>query len=486
MERNFEPIVSANNKILDFSSEQVQKAISSLEDYITLMQNNNRLFESGIKLTLTGKYDDVSMKRSTLVESKVKDASFQNTALTGSYFSEVSFSKAFFDESNMQYCQFIHNNFKDTEIHSTNLSYSNFYNTDFTHVTFKGSTVAEILFEECIFDQCTFTSSMLENTIFIHCTFRHVKFVNTNIEYMELKNCSFNDVILPMAQVPYVFGLFQNISDETNNISLSADNRMLSVKEYKRLEDDLIIYYTSISEYFPLANMYLADNNLEYAYESISLGMERAIIQRNFRMLKFFCKQAKQGNVFSFQRLKELYMRIEKYVSKQLLNVYEQRSFIFNIGEIRSILLDNMDDFPSARIIMQTNINSSEPQKIAQFIDFIDTALNELCSQKISHIEYSHNSDANFVAFISANYNEIIFLINVFIFLSNNIIDSIQKKIINQQNIILNNIEIKERQKKLNNIKNKGDELQKVNIQYTVQYIIDNPTIDSHNINIFL
>lgn len=471
---------------MQFETEQIQQAVSTLQKYIPLMQNNNRLFETGINMKVTGEYNDYSLKRSSLIESEVKKASFINTTFTGSYFSEVTYSDTNFDESNMQYCQYIHNKLQHINIHSSNLSYSNFFNTIFDNVKFIGSTVSEILFEQCTFKDCLFTSSMLENTIFMQCTFCNVVFVNTNVEYMEFKNCKFNNVSLPMAQVPYVFGLFQSMEILSNDIRLLADGKTIPLDEYKSLKEALIIYYTSISEYFPLANIYLASGEFDTAYDYITFGIKKAIIQRNFRMLKFFCKQAKQKNIFSYSKLKELYVKIEQYSAEQKFNMYEQRSFIYNIGEIRSTLLDNMDDFPIARIALQTNIDSSESEKIIQAIEYIDTAINETCTQKISHIEYHHNSDANFVIQLSASYVEIILLVNTLVILSSNIIDSVQKKIINHQQIMLNKLEIEEKRKKTKEIENKNQELQKSNIHYTVQYIIDNPTADSHDVNIYL
>lgn len=479
-------IISIEESSIQFSPEQIQAAVLSLEKYIPLMQNNNRLFETGVNLKISDKYCDYSLKRSSLISSEVKNSSFINTAFTGSYFSEVTYLDTSFDESNMQYCQYIHNKLQYVDIHSSNLSYSNFFNTTFNHVNFLGSTIAEILFEQCTFKDCLFTSSMLENTIFIQCTFCNVVFENTNVEYMEFKNCKFDNVSLPMAQVPYIFGLFQSMEISNNNIKLLADGKTISLDEYKSLKEALIIYYTSISEYFPLANIYLASGEYDIAYDYINLGMEKAIIQRNFRMLKFFCKQAKQKNIFSYNRLKELYVKIEKYSAEQKFNKYEQRSFIYNIGEIRSILLDNMDDFPTARIALQTNIDSSESEKIMQTIEYIDAAISESCTQKISHIEYHHNSDANFVIHLSANYVEIIFLVNTLIALSGKIIDSVQKKIINHQQIVLNKLDIEEKRKKLKEIEHRKQELQEEDIHYTVQYIIDNPAVDSHDINIYL
>lgn len=202
-------------------------------------------------------------------------------------------------------------------------------------------------------------------------------------------------------------------------------------------------------------------------------------------MLKFFCKLAKQGNIFSYEVLKKLYASIEAYVSEQKFNIYEQRSFIHNIGEIRSTLLESFDAFPTARIAMQTNIDSKESEKVMQFIEFIDNEINDLCTRKISHIEIRHNSDCNFIAYICAHYNELLFVINVFLTFAKGI-DFVQQKIITCQQIELNRLEIKEKKEKIKRAEERSEELERSNVEYTVQFIINNPTADSDQTNIYL
>lgn len=473
------------NGIQQFSDIQVQNAVHTLEKYISLMQNNNRLFENGINLKINGCFEDVSLKRSTLIDSEIQDVNFGNAALTGSYFSNTGLSNSTFSESNVQYCQFIKNTWKNINVKSTNLSYSNFYGVTFKNVNFKGSTVAEILFERCNFENCLFSSSMMENTVFLCCTFQDVTFSNSNIEYMELKNCNLSNVSFPMSQFPYIYGIFNALPDNKKDITLSADNQIITMEEYLGLKESFIVYYTSIEEYFPLANIYLAENKINLAFNSIVMGIRKSIAQRNFRMLKFFCKQAKQGNIFSYDVLKRLYASIEQYVSEQKFNIYERRSFIYNIGEIRSSLLDSFDEFPTARIVMQTNIDSKESEKMMQFIEHIDSSINDLCTKKISHIEIRHNSECNFIAFICAHYNELIFLVNMFLTFSK-VHDSIQQKILTYQQIRLNQLEIKEKEEKLKRAEERSEALENNNVQYTVQYIIDNPTEESDETDIQL
>lgn len=476
----------SQNTTLHFNEAQTKAAYEKLEKYMTLMQNNNRIFESGINLTLTGEYKNASLKRSTLIDSKICNVNFGNAALTSSFFSGVEFFDSMFDESNMQYCQFVESEWKKSKILSTNLSYSNFYNVTFKSVTFKGSTVSEILFDNCTFEDCIFISSMLENTTFLCCTFKNVEFTNSNIEYMELKNCHIAHLCLPLSQFPYIFGLSQNAYKNGNNIMLSTDKDRITLNEYLDLKESLIIFFASVNEYFPLANIQLAENNANAAFNSIISGIRRAVIQRNFRMLKFFCKLAKQGNIFPYKSLRKLYMLIEQYATEQEFDIYEKRSFIYNIGEIRSMLLDSFDNYPTARITMQTNIDIKESEKVIQFIEYIDSIITNLCTQKISHIEIHHNSDCNFVAYLCAHYSEIIFVIYLLLSFSNQTINNIQQKILTQQQIVLNKLEIKEREEKLKNVKAMKEDLERQNIEYTTQFIINNPSESSIDVDMFL
>jgi len=63
MQDNVQKMLIAEKKPLQFEPSEVQAAATALEKYITLMQNNNRLLESGINAELIGEYNDVSLKR---------------------------------------------------------------------------------------------------------------------------------------------------------------------------------------------------------------------------------------------------------------------------------------------------------------------------------------------------------------------------------------------------------------------------------------
>ena len=470
--------------VQQYDDMQVSQVIAKLEPYLSFTQNNNRTFKSGVGLQISDNFDNVSLKRTSLYDSDIADSSFVNSALTGSYFSDTKFRFVTFEEANLQYCHFIHNIFDNVKILSTNLSYSSFYNSTFSNTLFKGSTVSELLFDECVFENCTFTSSMLENAIFSHCTLLNVQFIDTNTEYMELKSSHTQSVTIPFAQFPYIYGAYTHMRD--GGIQIQGNGSILTAEEYQELQDALIVYYTSIEEYFPLTNLYLSRGDSEQAYRCIASGLQSSVVSKNFRMLKFFCKLAVQGALFEYQKLRELYALIDSWVRQQNLNIYEQRDFVHNSAEIRSLLLDSIYDSPTAQIALQTNINSGEPEKVIRFIEYVDDTIRALCTEQISHIEYRHNSDANFIAVLSAHYSEIILVLAALMSFATNV----ETRILNAQQIKLNQLKIRKESAELEKVeaaKQKGEQLQQDNVRYEIRYYISNTSAeDAENDALYL
>ena len=76
----------ANIDLNNYDENQLKSAMNSLEQYMSLVQNNNRMFNSDKSEELTGEYNNLSLKRSSLINRKVRSALFNNVALTGSIF----------------------------------------------------------------------------------------------------------------------------------------------------------------------------------------------------------------------------------------------------------------------------------------------------------------------------------------------------------------------------------------------------------------
>ncbi len=457
---------------------------NTLEEFIPLMNNTQTLCNQKGK-KIKGVFDDCSLKRTYLKNKTIYLSSFNNSALTNSQFYLTKLYNNIFDESNMQYCKFIKCKFKETKIISTNLSYSVFSETIFENVLFKGSTVSELMFDKCVFKDCIFTSSMLENAVFSQCIMDNVEFIDTNIEYMIMASCNIQKTYVPLSQIPYVFGIFEYFEKE--QVIAMSNNGPISYREYLDLQNNLLTYYDSVAEYFPIVNILTHNNKYTSAYENMVKGIKKAIKQKDFRMLKFYCKLAVQNDFWDYNKRRELFNLIEKNTKKQNLNIFQQRDFIYNYAEIRYILLDSIYNNPTARIVFQTNIDSKESDKVIEFIGYVDSVIRTLCSKQSSYIEYRHNSDVEITAFLSANFFEILLVLSLFLKVANNTTKIIQERILAAQQITLNKLEIEKKKNEIEQTKleKSGDKLKEKGISFSIKYYINNTQNEESNINFY-
>ena len=385
----------------------------------------------------------------------------------------------------MQYSKFIKCEFKATKIISTNLSFSVFSETTFEDVLFKGSTVSELMFDKCIFKDCIFTSSMLENAVFSQCIMDNVEFIDTNIEYMIMTSCYIKKTCMPLSQIPYVFGIFEYFKN--GQITAISNKGAISYKEYLDLQNYLLTYYVSVSEYFPIVNILTHNNIYTAAYENMVKGIKKSIKQKDFRMLKFYCKLAVQNDFWDYDKRRKLFNLIEENTKKQSLNIFQQRDFIYNYAEIRYILLDSLYNNPTVRIVFQTNIDSTESNKVIEFINYVDNVIRTMCSKQSSYLEYRHNSDVEITAFLSANFFEILLVLSVFLKVANNATKIIQERILSAQQITLNKLEIEKKRHELEQTKLEKSEdiLKEKDISFSIKYYINNIQNEESNINFY-
>lgn len=101
-----------------------------------------------------------------------------------------------------------------------------------------------------------------------------------------------------MSQFSYVYGIWHALEDIENEILLSADNRNISIKEFLKLKEPFIIYYTSVQEYFPLANIYLAENKRALYLIALLWVYDNLLYEEISECLNFFASRQNRA-IFS-------------------------------------------------------------------------------------------------------------------------------------------------------------------------------------------
>jgi uncharacterized protein YjbI with pentapeptide repeats len=464
-----------------YSNEEINVAINKLKQYDEHFFNNTMAFRNAHGVTFSGDYINAGLRRSFLSECIVQKADFTNAGFTDSKFYDTFFFGCKFDQANLQFSNFYNckiDSFEDkhTIIEGTNCDSGNYFMTEFNNVQINASSFTNALFENCKFQNCKIGSCTLENSIFKNTEISDVNFERLNLEFADFQNVMFKDVTFPFFQVPYTFNGLSHIFNPENNVKIFADKAYISSDEYKHALGDLKIYFNSINEFFPLANIELQLGNFDNAMINIKSGIIFNIAMKNFRMLKFYCKLAVSNGHFSKIQLKKLYEDIQNFTMKEKLSDFEKRSFSQHNGELRDILIDNIYGMPTLELVFQTNIDSTDVTKVAKMIEYIDSTIEDVCvGEKSSKIEFSHNSLSQFIAFVSSNPESITLLLASFYALSK-LTNAVQDFIIKNQTIIENS-----RNRRFT--KQKQKELLEHGINFETNHVIVNIT---NNQNIYI
>jgi len=390
-----------------FSESEIKDARSSLYKYDERACSNNRKFDKGIKAIYSNdNYTDMSLKRTYLNECKIRKGIFTRAAVTGSMFIKTIFEDCRILGTSFQCCDFIESELRDfsSEIEASNFSNSVFTNTKFENVKFRTNTIYQSLFEKCTFTDCVIETTTLEGSIFRDCAFNSVDLSNLNIDYVMLHNPTMHDVILPFFQVPYIINGFFYLNKTNDDIWIYSDKSLykkIKREEYLRHTEELIIYYYDLKEFFPLANIYLAENNPKKAFACIMEGIERASKQNDFRMIKHFCRLLTSTSQFTGKDIKTACHTLEAIFDPRCLtNTRNLHAYLLNIGDIRDILLRGNYGLQKLEVIIQTNIDSSDAERFSVFSKKLNKLLDVFSEKgQMQFIESRHSSD--WVVFIN-------------------------------------------------------------------------------------
>ena len=288
-------------------------------------------------------FKDKSLNHTNLTNSDIKNSDFDNAALTGSYFFRCKFVDCKMNTTDFEYCEFYGCSLSSRYTVECSFNESNFLDTIFKDITFSGCSFSGVLFENCIFDNVIIEFTTLENANFRNCTFRNMDMKVLNLNFVEFDGLTMEDVILPLEQVPYAIGILNYCMSKPNKISFGSDTITdLSVSDYidkvlPLLEEE----YQYTKEFFPLANIYLAQLKCQKAYDTLHNGLEDAVSKRDFRTLKFYCKLIVQSQFFSSKNLHGFYSAICRLSPHGKNNSVLARNYVRNIEEIKNILFNS-------------------------------------------------------------------------------------------------------------------------------------------------
>lgn len=299
-----------------------------------------------------------------------------NTALQHSLFDSAIFHQCEMNGSNFAYSLFAWSVISNSEIEGTA-----FTGAEFHHVTIRDCKIAYSNFELCKF----------ENT-----TFCNIDFRNLALKYAFFRNIHMENVKLPFMQMPYTFGGMKYVFETKDSIkiaSMSKSNPNLSIAEYRKILPKLIVFFSSHDDYFPLANCYLADGQIDLAEQANAVGIVNSAALHDFRKLYFCCVQAVQELDLSREKRSRLYDKIRRIIASNQLSRAEYHEFQHYFPMIKQLMFDNPYSRPTLAVSLHTNIGADDFHSLGLLMRTLDEVA-ENCGAKLDskHIEIRHNS----------------------------------------------------------------------------------------------
>ncbi|MDD3303277.1 MAG: pentapeptide repeat-containing protein [Candidatus Gracilibacteria bacterium] len=375
--------------IPDFTDSQKEKVIKKLNPISSRACNNN-LFWSPNQESYSGNYYGYSLKRSKLNHCNFKEAIFDHTSFAGSILNDLTFSNDCKFESvylencvltnvlfspNINNCSFFHSYIKDCSFNSKEL---------------RGNHFDGCYIDNCLFENCKIRATIFDGSYILNSNFKNCNMNNLNIEFASIQNCTFDGSSVSYFQLPYIIGVFDNITPESD-FSVSLNQKQISIFEYFKNIDESIIYFTSLQEFFPLANLYYVIGKKDIAYNCLEAGINHALRNNNIRMVENYCKLGQFYNLIQISDIQRFLKNVDKRVeSQRQSSMYHV--LLIQAYRLKASLAENTSK-SKLEITVNTNITEANFQQVGVFCQELDNIILTVMSKKVTtSYQLSHNS----------------------------------------------------------------------------------------------
>lgn len=157
----------------------------------------------------------------------------------------------------------------------------------------------------------------MEGTKFIGCSFSDCDFGNVNIDYSLFSKNEYDKVVFPFYQIAYIIGAADFLRDDSAQIYAQAGDKKVSSREFFEQADRLKIYYLDKSEYFPACNLSIAQQKFDDAKRYLLIGIEQALVNKNFRMISNFCRLAKYHGMADERIKSKILKSMDDFIQKK-------------------------------------------------------------------------------------------------------------------------------------------------------------------------
>ena len=379
-----------------YSQEESQNAEKTIYSYIVRDYNARGNLDSANGMSMPTDLTDAILYESTFDECTWGTGDWTNLSGNGCRFSSCDFFTNKIHNAALQHTLFNRAVFYNCTLQGSNFAYSTFAWSIINNCPIIGSAFTGTVFNHVLFQNTSITHSNLELCKFQDTEFDNIDLSNVALKYSFFHNASMNNTILPFMQIPYIFGGLKYVLSTKDNISIATTNKkapFISVKEYKKLLPQLIVFFSGHNEYFPLANCYFANEQYTLAEQANEEGIINSATIHDFRRLYFYCIQATQEIGITRTNRMKLYNTINQLLAVSKLNKAEYLEFRHYFPMIKQLMYDNPNNSPTLLLSFHTNIASDDFDNLGLFMRTLDEIAEKCCVKLDSkRLEIRHNS----------------------------------------------------------------------------------------------
>lgn len=347
-------------------------------------------------------------------ESKFNSSNGAYSKLHNCSFYDCLFTNCDLRYSAFTQCKFASRN-DITKIISCNFSFSNFINNTFKSVKFSGVSFRQMLIADCYFVESSIVNSSFEETIFNNCTFQNINFKEVGVRFCEFSNCTFENVVFPILDLASNIGLIELMLEQQKEIQISLGTKGTTSLEHAiQLLYKLVPYYYRTHQYYQVINILLINKEYKKIWDLLNEAFNYVISINDFPALLGLCNLIVKLHIFEEDKLKLLYNRIIESIKPEQLPYHLMKSYLVYIKNIQNLLLENPSQYPTAQIILKTDIDENERKKLIHIIDDIETIINNIDTNILPTIQLTHHSPYEIVAFICAELPTLLQVCQVF------------------------------------------------------------------------
>lgn len=417
-----------NNVIIKYREDAVEIPYESIVESQAILQKyakNKDFFRinqykicNGVQIREN--YSHLNQRRSFYSECIFSKSDFTNTGFTGSIFTGCEFGNnilkhTVFDACNFRQCNFIRSANGNNLLEGTNFNNAVFVECFFEGITLDACTASNALFENVKFTNCTFLGMLWEAATFNNVIFDNCEMKGINFEQCIFDNIHMNNIRLLFPTIPYIINGIKYLM-ETDDIvfisSAQSANGLMEKEEYLKLLPTLETFYSGTKNFFPLANIYIAQEKYEEAYSAIINGLKFSIHLRAFKSLRSFCLLLKTIPVLEPNHYIFAYECIQNEIGKQFFNATDYYILSKYLGESRQLLLNGKNG-TTAGITIKTGIKDVECNKLGTLISVLNTIIDYPVTKANNYIEIRHFSPYDIFCQIIANPEQVCAIVAV-------------------------------------------------------------------------